>query len=403
MNLLRLYCPLQELPQQCQWALLNDNGKSAVGKSPLTGLPRRADRIQLIIPAPEVLIAQARLPAAARRAAGSVLAFAIEERTVSEPDANQVSWLGTVVAGDVLAVLDRHGLERWRNALEKVGIRSYEVHSEMLFLPWAADEWSVAWNGQEGFVRIGKLEAAATDSGDRESPPLSLRLMLERAETNGSRPLSLALYTTAADALPEVEAWQASLGVPIRLAGSWDWRGAASGEGISLAQESPRWHALPVAASQLRVAAWIAGIALAVHAVALVVDWTLLAGEQRSLRRQMDSRFRAAFPDAVAVVDPLLQMRRKLAEARHAAGQADVGDFLPMMEKVVSEMKDLPMGAVRIVSYEGGRMTLEVMAMDEPTINRIVTRLRQAGLSADSSSSLTGAGRANAVITVRVS
>ena len=401
MNLLRVYCPLRASPPQCQWALLNDNGKSTAGESPLSGLPRRADRIQLIIPAPEVLITRARLPAAARRAAGSVLAFAIEERTVSEPDANQVSWLGTVAEDDVLAVLDRPGLDRWRSALEKVGIRSYEVHSEMLLLPWAAGEWSVAWNGQEGFVRTGKLEAAATDSGDRASPPLSLRLMLERAETNGNRPRSLALYTTADDALPELEAWQDSLGVPIRLAGPWDWRDAASGEGISLTQESPRWRGLPVVASQLRVAAWIAGFALAVHAVALAVDWSLLAGEQRSLRRQMDSRFRAAFPDAVAVVDPLLQMRRKLAEARHAAGQPDVGDFLPMIEKVVSEMKDLPMGAVRIVSYESGRMTLEVLALDEPTINRIVTRLRQAGLSADSSSSSTGAGRA--VITVRVS
>ena len=403
MNLLRIYCPLREAPPLCQWALLNDNGKSAVGESPLTGLPRRADRIQLIIPAPEVLITRARLPVTARRAAGSVLAFAIEERTASEPDANQVTWLGTVADEDVLAVLDRQGLDRWRKSLEKVGIRSYEVHSEMLLLPWAADEWSVAWNGHEGFVRTGKLEASATDSGDRESPPLSLRLLLERAETKGSRPRSLALYTTAADALPEVEAWGNSLGVPIRLAGPWDWREAASDEGISLVRESPRWRGLPVVASQFRVAAWIAGIALAIHAIALVVDWTLLAGEQRSLRRQMDTRFRAAFPDAVAVVDPLLQMRRKLAEARHAAGQPDVGDFLPMIEKVVSDMKDLPAGSVRIVSYEGGRMTLEVMAMDEPAINRIVTRLRQAGLSADSSSSSAGAGRGNAVITVRAS
>ena len=114
MNLLRVYCPLRASPPQCQWALLNDNGKSTAGESPLSGLPRRADRVQLIIPAPEVLITRARLPAAARRAAGSVLAFAIEERTVSEPDANQVSWLGTAADDDVLAVLDRQGLERER-------------------------------------------------------------------------------------------------------------------------------------------------------------------------------------------------------------------------------------------------------------------------------------------------
>ena len=401
MNLLRLKSPLQKLPSQCQWALLNDNGKSDTRESPLTGLPRRVDRVQLIIPAPEVLITQARLPPAARRAAGAVLAFAIEERTVSDPDANQVSWLGTVGDYDVLAILDKAGLERWRNALDKVGIRGYEVHSEMLLLPWTAGEWSIAWNGQDGFVRTGSLEASATDSGDYKSPPLSLRLMLERAEANGSRPKSLALYTTAEADPPEVEAWQADLGTPIRFAGAWDWRTAAPGEGVALLQESARWSGFHVAASKLRVAAWIAGMALAIHAVALVVDWALLASEQRSLRRQMDSRFRATFPDAVAVVDPLLQTRRKLAEARHAAGQPDVGDFLPMIEKVVSEMKDLPIGAVRIVSYEGGRMTLEVAAVDEPTVTRIATRLRQAGLSADSSLSSTGAGRA--VITVKAS
>src|SRR5882672_9752766 len=134
MNLLRLYCPLRETPVQCEWALLNDKGKYEIGKNPLAGLPRRTDRIQMIIPAPEVLITQARLPAAARRAVGSVLAFAIEERTATDPDANQVSWLGTVADNDVLAVVDRNGLERWRSALGKVGIRSYEVHSEMLLL-----------------------------------------------------------------------------------------------------------------------------------------------------------------------------------------------------------------------------------------------------------------------------
>src|SRR5579859_1842501 len=262
MNLLRLYCPLRDMPSHCRWALISDKAKPAHGESPLAGLPRGADRIELIIPAPEVLITHARLPPAARRSAGSVLAYAIEERTANEPDANQVSWLGRLADDDVLAVLDGPGLQRWRNALAKVGIRSYEVHSEMLLLPWVQGEWSLAWNGQEGFIRTGKLDAAATDSGDRASPPMALRLLLERSEFNGGRPTALALYTSAEESLPDVEAWRESLGVPIRLAGSWDWRSAGVGEGVALAQERARWHALPGTASQLRAAAWIVGIAL---------------------------------------------------------------------------------------------------------------------------------------------
>src|ERR1700675_4604253 len=111
MSLLRIYCSLRDPPQQCRWALSNDGLKPVVGEGRLGELPRRAERVQLVIPAAEVLITRASFPHAARRRAGSVLAFAVEEETVGEPDANQVSWLGSVedAAGDadVLAVVDR--------------------------------------------------------------------------------------------------------------------------------------------------------------------------------------------------------------------------------------------------------------------------------------------------------
>lgn len=71
-----------------------------------------------------------------------------------------------------------------------------------------------------------------------------------------------------------------------------------------------------------------------------------------------------------------------------------------MIQKVASEVKGLP-GTIRILSYESGRMTLEVTAMDEQSVGQIVTRLRQKGLAADQSSSSTATGRA--IITVRVS
>jgi general secretion pathway protein L len=127
-----------------------------------------------------------------------------------------------------------------------------------------------------------------------------------------------------------------------------------------------------------------------------------LAQEQRTLRRQMESRFRAAFPDAIAVVDPVLQMRRKISEARHAAGQPDSGDFLPMIQKVMAAIKDVPAGALRIVSYENGRMTLEVATKDESVIQRIAARLVRSGLTVDPSAPARPGGP-TATITVRSS
>ena len=411
MSLLRIRSPLADAPGRCQWALVNDGREPVTGEGPLAELPSRAERIQLVIPAAVVLITHARLPRAARRHAGSVLAYAIEDETVGEPDANQVSWLGAAGDNDVLAVVDKAGFTRWRGALDAAGVRGYEVHCETLLLPRETGAWSLGWSGREGFVRTGEFEGVATDCGDRAAPPLSLRLMLEEAQVHGAEPASIALYTTAPDAAPDIEAWTRELGVAVRLAGTWDWRAAPTAAGVSLAQERQGWRAITGAARRLRPAAWILGAALAIQAAALVIDWTSLANEQRTLRRQMESRFRTAFPDAVAVVDPALQMRRKLAEARHAAGQPDSGDFLPMIEQVAAATKELPAGAIRTVSFEGGRMTLELSAVDEASVRRILARLVQSGLSVDrglgtgspASSPATRAANATVILTVRSS
>ena len=361
MSLLRIYAPLGEAPV-------------------LPELPRGTDRIQLVIPAAQVLITRAKLPRGARRRAGSMLAFAVEEATAAEPEASQVTWLGTSDGTDLLAVMDKRGLERWREALEAAGVRSHEVRAETLLLPLAGGEWSLAWDGAEGFVRSGEFEGAATDGGDRASPPLSLRMLLEEAGTRGARPEAIAVYTIAPGAAPDLAAWQAELGTPLREAGAWDWRTAPDQAGVSLAPARRRWRMGFAALASLRPAAWIAGAALALHGAALVGDWALLSGEQRGLRAQMEARFRSAFPDAVAVADPALQMRRQLAIARHRAGLPDGGDFAPMIEKVALGLKALPAGGLRTVSYESGRMILDLGAIDEPILRRTAAQLSQAGL-----------------------
>jgi general secretion pathway protein L len=402
-SLLRIYASLRELPQRCQWALVDSGREPVVGEGRLADLPRRAARVQLVLPAAQVLITRARVPQGARRRAGSVLAFAVEEKTAGEPDANQVSWLGSVNEEDALAVADKVGLERWRQALDAVGIRGYEVHCETLLLPRVPGEWSLAWNGSDGFVRTGEFEGAATDCGDAQAPPLSLQLMLEEVQAQSGGPSSIAIYPTKPEAAPEIAAWQGELGIALRQGGTWDWRTAPADAGISLAQERQRWQFFSGAGSRLRLAAWIAGGALALHAVALVAAWTSLANEQRVLKQQMESRFRAAFPEAVAVVDPALQMRRKLAEARHAAGKPDSGDFLTMIEAVTAGMKELPSGSLRVLSYESGRMTLELTATAEPMVSRIVTRLTQSGLTVERSAASKRPGGGSTVITVRSS
>ena len=405
MSLLRIRTSLAEGPPQCEWALIKDNGEAVLGEGALAAAPHRAGRVQLIISAAQVLLLRTRLPQAAKRHAGSVLAYAVEDALVGEPDGVQASWLGAAGDEDVLALIAKERLGHWLDALHDAGMRAPEVYCETLLLPMHPGQWSLYWDGCEGMVRSGVFEGAATDCGDRAGPPLSLQLMLDDATARSRRPTGLALYLAGPDALPDLAAWQRRLGLAVHIAGPWNWRTASPDAGSALAQGQRRswrrWRFAPGVAVRLRPAAWIAGAALTLHATALLADWSLLSAEQRTLRQSMVTRFRATFPDAVAVVDPALQMRRKLAEARHAAGQPDRGDFLPMIEQVAAAAGDLQAGAVRNVSYEAGRMTIEFSAVDDARVRRLVARLAEAGLRVDVP--LASPAGAKLVLTVRAS
>jgi general secretion pathway protein L len=68
MSLLRIHASLAAAPERCEWALINNGAEPVTGESRIAELPRRAERVQLVIPAAQVLITRARVPQAARRA-----------------------------------------------------------------------------------------------------------------------------------------------------------------------------------------------------------------------------------------------------------------------------------------------------------------------------------------------
>jgi len=413
MSLLRIRCSLADPTLRCAWALIDVGRETLTGSGQLadvTGMARGAERVQLLIPAPEVLLARIKLPPSAGQRSGALLAYAAEDLTIGDPESHHVVLLGASDSDEtlsVLAIMDKRGHEAWLAAVDAIGVNNFEVHHEALLLPWRPGEWSLAWDGREGYLRSGEREAGAIDCGDRSAPPLALRLLIAEAVARGGAPSTLVVYSVAdgPDAAPDVEAWSAALGIKLRLGGAWDWRRAPADAGLALEVRRRRWRLPTLALQRLKPAMWILCAALFIHALALVLDWSLLASERRQLRQQMDSRFRAAFPDAVAVVDPALQMRRKLAEARHAAGTVDDGDFLPMAEKVSIAMREATPGSLRSLSYESGRMTLELAGPDNAALQRIRARLNQAGLRLDHDADLARAaarpGNGNSQLTVR--
>lgn len=379
MSLLRIFCSLTPIPAQCQWVLFDDHAGAHPGDGALADLPKGSAQVELVLAASQVLITRARLPATSRRQSAALLAYAAEERLASDPDANQVSRLGQVDGDDVLAVVNRQRLQTWQDALSAVGIHADAIYCETLMLPVQHGQWSLAWNGQEGFVRTGEFEGGATDCGDAHTPPLALHLLLEDARTREAVPTSITLHVATLAAEPDLEAWQHSLGVDIQLASRQNWRTALTTAPIRIIQDRRHWRPTAAALTRWRPVAWILLAALAVHSAALLTDRVRLASQQHQLRQQMETRFRALFPGAVAVADPVLQTRRQLAQARHAANQPDDGDFPVMLGKVVTALNSVPTAQLHALSYEDGRMTLEFTTPGDALARQIQARLTRAG------------------------
>jgi len=383
MTVLRIYCSLLEPPPACRWALVNDGGGSVVGEGGLATLPRHAQRVQVVLPASQVVFVRVRLPPAGRRLAGQALAFAVEDQTAGDPALNHVRWLGKAGDQDVLAVFDRAGFDAWRSALLAAGLAGLQWQAETLLLPRQPGRWHMHWNGSEGFVRTGEFEGSATDRGSSGAPPVSLHLLLAQARAEAAAPESIIVHPSVAEALPDLAAWSRELGIAIAPAAqgdAGDWTRAASDAGVPLGTEHDRWPLLSGLAARLRPAAWILGIALALQVLMLLGEWAAMANQQQRLRAQLEASFRQAFPDAVAVADPVLQMRRQLAQARHAAGQADPGDFLALVGPVGDATRGLPAGSLRALTYEGDRLAIELVGVDAASVRQIEGQLRQAGL-----------------------
>lgn len=405
MRLLRLFAPRPAMPDRWQWAFFDHPQGYSSGAGPLAelpqALPKRAERVQVVLPAAFVLIARAKLPPAASRRAGSLLAYAVEEATASEPDSNEVSWLGSADGREILAVMDRRQLSFWRDALAGTGISAYSITCESLLLPWQADKWSCVWDGQALFLRTGELEGAASDNGGPSVPPLALRLWLEAAKARNAAPSEIALYTVPQAKPPDLDAWRKEIGVNLKHAGVWEGLRAPANAGVEVAVQHRSWRIDSGTVARLRPAAWIAGAALLIHAGALTIDWVRLSAERNALRTHMESRFRSLFPDAVAVADPALQMRRKLAETRRSANKPDESDFAVMLSKATTALKALPPGALRAISYESGRLSLEFSSDDPALAVRLSSQLGQSGFMVASSVSQSQ-GRRLATLTLRV-
>jgi general secretion pathway protein L len=345
------------------WAIVRPDGTLArEGESPIADLPS-AKQTTLVVAASRVLLTAARLPRRGARRVRHALAYAIEDQLTSDPESVHAVAASEPCDGrQSIAVIEREWLRGLLASFESAGVSPDSVTVETCLAPIVAGTWTLVLRDGGGFLRTGEAAGVVLDSPFAGAVPDVLQLALEAAHSADGAPRKIVIY---ADDARDLRTWERELGVPCEMAGPWrGWQSAAK-PAVEFMQGEFASHrgARSVLWPRLRPAAILAAAALAIEVTGTFCQWGALRYEKEQLEARMTEQFKRAFPQAQAIVDPALQMRRNLLAARAAAGTAHESDFLPLLAKA-ARISNGPGSKVKSVSYDAGRLTLDVVLAD---------------------------------------
>jgi len=377
MSQLRIYIKhdWQDASSLCDWALLDATGAiTSSGSGELASMPI-ADECVAVVTASQVLCLAKTLPKIRSSQLEVALPLAIEESMLGDADDQHV--VPGVTRSDgatVLYAMDKVRLRRFVEACAGATIRLRHVVPEYCLLSVGADEWSMAWDGENGFLAMPFAQGLSLGNGDGGLAPAVFSLQWQASLV---LPSKVKVFTTS-DKMPQ---WP---GIPlVRADETFDWRTA------SLMSDTPDllWGKFkpPIRLQewwpQVRPLFWIIVIALCIEALGHNLQWWSLAHEKQDIKQSMNAVFQETFGNEVEVMDASLQMQRNLARARHAVGVSDEADFLPLLERVSAELAVQIGSQVKGLRYAEGQLDIEVRASGRADVDALARRLSEQGLS----------------------
>lgn len=382
-SMLQIYIPENWIEAKgeapCPWVKRdNQANKIDSGLSLLKNVPRDA-RVQVILPASRVLLTTVTLPARNRQKLLQALPFAVEEFTGSEPESLHVA-LGERLSGEktAVAVVDKIWFGTLLALLSNHGFIPNEIFAETLLPKINSGEWVTVIGAQNSFVRQSANAGLSLDAVAGGAPPFALKLALNEASKSALFPQKIVVRRDGNVKL-DLGAWSEELGVACVEGSVWNWAEVPNSASINLLQGE--FAARKVTRQSLRrfkPVFVLTGLILLLQFGASVTDWIKLSQEKKQLNLQMTKEFRAAFPQAQAVIDPSLQMQRNLADLRRARGVMGESDFLPLLARVAPALD----GATKKIHYTNGVLTLDTTVADNQVAQALLSKLNANGVSA---------------------
>ncbi len=388
------------MPLYCEYALAGNGGaverEGVAALSELSEPAGRAQRVVLLLAASDVTLLRVKMPPLTGARLKAALPNLVEDQLMSDP-AECI-----VVAGDMhegvrtVAVVQRAWMEILSRTLQGLGARNVSALPAQLCLPLAGGAASAAV-GERGSdadiaVRLGEQDGIGLSIAADQPESVAFEVM---QTVNAVVPQGqITLYVPQSRVVDYKESLNIAPPLQERIAihaDNWQrWIAGAAKSAIDLmsglgAATGPRFNWKPWRWPLALLAA-----VLLVNIIGLNVDWLRMKREASVLSTGMIQTYRSAFPKETVIIDPLAQLRQKLAAAQRESGQVAPDDFVALAAAVGEALASAGKSGTVVAGVEYHDRSLTVKL--KPDANVSLDQVKGALAARNLSMSQSGAG-----------
>ncbi|MCR4300174.1 MAG: type II secretion system protein GspL [Sulfuricaulis sp.] len=367
------------------WRLREGAGAAPHGQvTELNQIPGVSNMTRVLVwtPPSDSLLTRVTLPTRSRARIQQALPYALEDQLVGEPDQLHFSYTILDDGSLAVAVTAKERMQAWVTHLTEAGLRPTGFCPALLALPLEAGTWSVAFHGNDIWVRTGVASGFTSATGGGAAPAL-LELCLREAQDKPSAPSGLTIIHPPASFVQN--AWTHQLKIPMNIQKQDFWAGYhGSAPALNLLQGgfAPS-RQIQEMLPGLRPAAVMLGIWLVGSLGFNTWEWWSLKNSHETLQSEMTRVFRSTFPDAQVVQNPALQMQRLLGDLQGKSGKAGRADALPLLGSIAPVVQAHPQIKLRGIQYGESRLTIDFTLPDFQVMDAIKSAFMAHGMQVE--------------------
>ena len=364
-------------PDMVSWVVFDDNRQAQQiqqGSLDEVSAHIAGNKVIVVVPGDDVLLNKVVLPTQNRKKMVAALPFALEDQLVTDVEQLHFAIGERNERGEVACAIVAHKkMQAWINKLNQFGIHPHVMLPDILALPYIEGAWSLLIEDNDVIIRTGNQSGMSVDE-DQAIDYLHM-LLDEHAD---ERPEQLMVYKT--DAMADATTSLSVFDLPVTEDNISDGvltfvHGLVVNNTINLLQgEYSRREQMGKIWRPWLPAAAMFGALVMLQLVMTTTQYFQLNSQSKSLRAEIEQTYRTAFPQARNIVNPRVQMERKLKKLRGGSG-LDSDSVLGLLQGSAPVLKKTSGLTIKSVRYKEGKLDIDLVINDLQSLDKLKQQL----------------------------